>query len=293
MNDAIIVEDLQKRFGSVVALDGRQLLRADGHRARAARPERRGQDHCGADPHHDPAARCGPGRGARPRRHPRRAGRARAHRPRRAVRRGRREPHRPREPAHGRPAVAPVEVGRAPAGRRAARALRSRRRGRSSRAHLLGRHAPPARPRGRARAPSAGAVPRRADHRPRPAAVARICGGSSRTSSREGTTVLLTTQYLEEADRLADNIVVIDHGRVIAEGTPRELKAQMGATIVEVGLRRSGHRATRAQAELRPHRPVRRRIRVDDRSSSRSTTARGSCSTSCALSTPRTSNRSR
>jgi ABC-2 type transport system ATP-binding protein len=53
---------------------------------------------------------------------------------------------------------------------------------------------------------------------------------------REGTTVLLTTQYLEEADYLADNIVVIDHGRVIAEGTSAQLKARLGATIVEVGF---------------------------------------------------------
>jgi ABC-2 type transport system ATP-binding protein len=49
-----------------------------------------------------------------------------------------------------------------------------------------------------------------------------------------GTTVLLTTQYLEEADRLADNIAVIDHGRVIAEGTAAQLKSSLGRTIVDV-----------------------------------------------------------
>jgi ABC-2 type transport system ATP-binding protein len=51
-----------------------------------------------------------------------------------------------------------------------------------------------------------------------------------------GTTVLLTTQYLDEADRLADSIAVIDRGLVIAEGTPSELKAQVGGDRLEIHL---------------------------------------------------------
>jgi len=50
----------------------------------------------------------------------------------------------------------------------------------------------------------------------------------------DGTTVLLTTQYLEEADRLADDIVVIDQGKVVAHGTPQDLKARLGDTVIEL-----------------------------------------------------------
>jgi ABC-2 type transport system ATP-binding protein len=52
----------------------------------------------------------------------------------------------------------------------------------------------------------------------------------------DGSTVLLTTQYLEEADRLADRIAVIDQGRVIAEGTPATLKSDLGGTVVAVTM---------------------------------------------------------
>ena len=52
----------------------------------------------------------------------------------------------------------------------------------------------------------------------------------------EGTTILLCTQYLEEADQLADRIAVIDHGKVIAEGTPAELKASVGSGALRVRL---------------------------------------------------------
>lgn len=65
-----------------------------------------------------------------------------------------------------------------------------------------------------------------------------------RELAKQGTTIMLTTQYLEEADELADNIGVIDNGKMIAEGTADQLKTKMGDDIVEFTLSNPGNRET-------------------------------------------------
>jgi ABC-2 type transport system ATP-binding protein len=72
----------------------------------------------------------------------------------------------------------------------------------------------------------------------------------------DGTTVLLTTQYLEEADRLANRIAVVDGGRVIANDSPERLKAQMGGIVIEMGMPGDG-RADRAMGLLADRLPGR------------------------------------
>jgi ABC-type multidrug transport system ATPase subunit len=63
-----------------------------------------------------------------------------------------------------------------------------------------------------------------------------------RLAAEDGVTVFLTTQYLEEADALADRVGIIDHGRIVAEGTTSELKAEIGRPTVEAVPRDSGER---------------------------------------------------
>jgi ABC-2 type transport system ATP-binding protein len=65
---------------------------------------------------------------------------------------------------------------------------------------------------------------------------------------RDGATVLLTTQYLDEADRLADDIVVLDGGRIAAQGSPAELKARIGGERLEVTVGTAGELAAAAMA---------------------------------------------
>jgi ABC-2 type transport system ATP-binding protein len=61
----------------------------------------------------------------------------------------------------------------------------------------------------------------------------------------EGTTIFLTTQYLEEADQLCDRVAIIDAGRIVAEGTPERLKAEMGHDVVSLSLNGADPEATR------------------------------------------------
>jgi ABC-2 type transport system ATP-binding protein len=77
-----------------------------------------------------------------------------------------------------------------------------------------------------------------------------------RRLNREGTTVMLTTQYLEEADQLADRIAIIDHGRIVREGKPADLKRTVGDPTLLINVSRAQTDAAKSVlsrfGELRP-----------------------------------------
>ncbi len=250
----------KKCFGTVTALDGVDFAVPAGIGARTARSQRGRQDHCGADPHHDPEARRRPW-------------------PRCSASTSSADPQAVRERIGLAGQYAAVDenltghenlwmVGKL--SHLSPKTIRPRAGELLERFDLEHAAARPVRT-------YSGGMRRRLDlaaalvHRPEVLFLDEPTTGldpQGRTGLwhvieelvREGTTVLLTTQYLEEADCLADNIVVIDHGHVIAEGTAAQLKARLGATIVEVGFddvaaaqrARGVLAATRRRATSRP-----------------------------------------
>ena len=81
-----------------------------------------------------------------------------------------------------------------------------------------------------------------------PASRADIWDEVRRLNGEQGMTIFLTTQYLEEADRLADRVAIIDHGRIVALGTPTELKRGLGEEVVELGFESPAAAASAAAA---------------------------------------------
>ena len=239
---AIEADNLVKHFGETVAVDGVSLSVPEGTRAGHAGAQRRRQDHDRADdddPDHADQ-RHGPGRRARRDQGTRR--RAPQHGADRAGGDGRRAADRPGEPPPHRRALRPVAAyikqatddllerfSLTDAGNRVVKTYSGGMRRRLDLAVSLVATPPVL----FLDEPTTGLDPR-----------SRVeLWDVLRGLVADGTTLLLTTQYLEEADQLADRIVVIDQGRVIAEGTPLELKDQSGKAALVVTVSHAGRPA--------------------------------------------------
>ena len=192
------------------------------HRPRPARPQRRRQDAPPSAPS-PPSTRCDEGEVRVAGHDVRRDGDRRAPQAIGLVgqttgpRRGAVRPREPRPARLGCTGSPSAEARRAwPTS--SSRRVRPRGRRRPEGVDVLRRHAPPARHRRQPDPPAAPAVPRRADHRAGPARPRPRSGRACARWSADGTTVLLTTQYLDEADQLADRITVMGAGRVDRRG---------------------------------------------------------------------------
>ena len=143
---------------------------------------------------------------------------------------------------------------------RCSRSCRSRTSATRAYEQALRRAEAAARRRLRARRRPRAALPRRADDRASIRSRAASSGTSSSRFKRAGGTVLLTTHYMDEAERLCDRVAVVDHGKVIALGTPRELIASLGGEQVIEFAARAPRRSTarRARARSPASRGVRR-----------------------------------
>ena len=115
----------------------------------------------------------------------------------------------------------------------------------------LGRHAPPRRDRARPGARAADLLSRRADHRPRSGLARRGVGDAAEDQAERDLTVLLTTHYMDEADKLCDRIAIVDHGELKALDSPLKLKASIpGKNVLEVELLRRAAGLDRALRAL-------------------------------------------
>ena len=216
---------LRKRYGSTMALDGFDLAVERGHRARPARPERRGQDDGRALPRHpddfdDGARRRSTASTCGATRRPCASASASSASSTRSTRRSRRGRTSCCSPA----SAACRSRGRGDAPTTCSRRSRWRMPP-TARSRVLRRDAPTPRHRREPRAHARRSCSSTSRPPDSTRAVAPPSGRRSREVAAAGTTVLLTTQYLDEADQLADRISVMDHGRVIAEGTPRRAQA--------------------------------------------------------------------